>query len=326
MCNNLAFHTKYCSSTHCVYVVLYSQHAEALSSLRSEMVRAQTEELRRIQKHADDERDKLQKKIDKERETLQKEREQLKDQLEKERNRLRREKEEQKEWLHKEAEEVKEHLRREKEEEVDRLRKELEVDRVRVRSQLDKSIEQVEAEKIMVQQKLEDERRRLVEKAEEDRRRLKEQVRKAIEEVMRRHAAELHGVQEALSSEKKTNQEVSMFSHTTFFFFLSSRNSVSKQVYNTHTQIYRCCQGHTVKQSGSTVKLRSISVFIDFHGCWLLQQSEQDYVAREGQCLCSSVLLRVYQKFKNRLLFSSAAHVGVVFKLCSQLDFVMSFF
>ncbi|XP_008315150.1 protein FAM184B isoform X2 [Cynoglossus semilaevis] len=184
------------------------QHAEALSSLRSEMVRAQTEELRRIQKHADDERDKLQKKIDKERETLQKEREQLKDQLEKERNRLRREKEEQKEWLHKEAEEVKEHLRREKEEEVDRLRKELEVDRVRVRSQLDKSIEQVEAEKIMVQQKLEDERRRLVEKAEEDRRRLKEQVRKAIEEVMRRHAAELHGVQEALSSEKKTNQEI----------------------------------------------------------------------------------------------------------------------
>nr|XP_046269806.1 protein FAM184B isoform X2 [Scatophagus argus] len=184
------------------------QHAEALSSLRSEMVRAQTEELRRIQKHADDERDKLQKEIEKERETLQREREQEKDQFEKDRNRLRREREEEKEALQKETEETKERLRREKEEEVDRLRKELEVERVRVRSQLDKSIEQVEAERANVQQKLEDEKRRLVEKAEEDRKRLKEQVRKAIEEVMRRHAAELHSLQEALSSEKKTNQEV----------------------------------------------------------------------------------------------------------------------
>ncbi|KAG7485047.1 hypothetical protein JOB18_002123 [Solea senegalensis] len=184
------------------------QHAEALSSLRSEMVRAQTEELRRIQKHADDEKDKLQKEIDKERENLQKEREHLKEQLEKDRNRLRREKEEEKEWLHKQAEDIKEHLHKEKEEEVERMRKELEVERVRVRSQLDKNIEQVEAEKVNVQQRLEEEKRRLVEKAEEDRKRLKEQVRKAIEEVMRRHAAELHGVQEALSSEKKTNKEV----------------------------------------------------------------------------------------------------------------------
>uniref|UniRef100_A0A096M779 Family with sequence similarity 184 member B n=1 Tax=Poecilia formosa TaxID=48698 RepID=A0A096M779_POEFO len=94
-----------------------SKHAEALSSLRSEMVRAQTEELRRIQKHVDTER-------------------------------------------------------------------------------------------ANVQQKLEEEKKRLAEKAEEDRKRLKEQVRKAIEEVMRRHAAELNNVQEALSSERKTNQEV----------------------------------------------------------------------------------------------------------------------
>ncbi|XP_034544025.1 protein FAM184B isoform X2 [Notolabrus celidotus] len=184
------------------------QHAEALSSLRSEMVRAQTEELRRIQKHADDERDKLQKEIEKERETLQKERDQEKEKFEKDRNRLQREREEEKEVVHKEVGEMKEHLRREKEEEVDRLRKELEVERVRGRSQLDKSIEQVEQERANVQQKLEEEKKRLVEKAEEDRKRLKEQVRKAIEEVMRRHAAELQSVQEALSSEKKTNHEM----------------------------------------------------------------------------------------------------------------------
>uniref|UniRef100_A0A3Q2T0Q3 Family with sequence similarity 184 member B n=1 Tax=Fundulus heteroclitus TaxID=8078 RepID=A0A3Q2T0Q3_FUNHE len=184
------------------------QHAEALSSLRSEMVRAQTEELRRVQKHADDERDKLLKEMEKERESQQKERQQEKDQFEKERSKIRRERDEEKEALQKQVEEITERFRREKEEEVDRLRKELEVERVRVRSQLDKSIEQVEAERANVQQKLEEEKKRLVEKAEEDRRRLKEQVRKAIEEVMRRHAAELNNVQEALSSERKTNQEV----------------------------------------------------------------------------------------------------------------------
>ncbi|XP_071779377.2 LOW QUALITY PROTEIN: protein FAM184B [Centroberyx gerrardi] len=186
------------------------QHAETLSSLRSEMVRAQTEELRRVQKHADDERDKLQKEIEKERESLQKEREQEKDQLERDRNRLRKERDEEKDALHKEVEEVKERLRREKEEEVERLRRELEVERVRVRSQLDGNKEQVEVEKASLQQKLEEEKKRLVEKAEEDRKRLKEQVRRAIEEVMRRHAAELQNAQEALSSEKKTNQEVCM--------------------------------------------------------------------------------------------------------------------
>ncbi|XP_019732272.1 protein FAM184B isoform X4 [Hippocampus comes] len=184
------------------------QHAEALSTLRSEMVRAQTEELRRIQKHADEERDKLQREMGKERENLQREREQEKSHLEKERNRLRRERDEEKEALRKEAEGVREHVRREKEEEVERLRKELDVERVRVRAQLDKRFEQVEVQRAGLQQKLEEEKKRLVEKAEEDRRRLKEQVRKAIEEVMRRHAAELHGVQEALNSEKKTNQEV----------------------------------------------------------------------------------------------------------------------
>ncbi|XP_061627156.1 protein FAM184B isoform X2 [Phyllopteryx taeniolatus] len=184
------------------------QHAEALSSLRSEMVRAQTEELRRIQKHADEERDKLQRELDKERETVQREREQEKSHLEKERNRLRRERDEEKEALRQEADGIREHVRREMEEEAERLRKELDVERVRVRAQLDKNFEQVEAQRAALQQKLEEEKRRLVEKAEEDRRRLKEQVRKAIEEVMRRHAAELHGVQEALNSEKITNREV----------------------------------------------------------------------------------------------------------------------
>lgn len=207
------------------------------------MVRAQTEELRRIQKHADDERDKLQKEIEKERENLQREREQEKDHFEKERGRLQREREEEKEALHKEVEEIKERLRREKEEEVDRQRKELEVERVRVRSQLDKSIEQVEAERAVVQQKLEEEKKRLVEKAEEDRKRLKEQVRKAIEEVMRRHAAELHSVQEALSSEKKTNQEVRRFFFRLFwdisllppFFFICF---VRERERRTRTQLF----------------------------------------------------------------------------------------
>ncbi|XP_061535564.1 protein FAM184B isoform X2 [Phycodurus eques] len=184
------------------------QHAEALSGLRSEMVRAQTEELRRIQKHADEERDKLQTELDKERETVQREREQEKSHLEKERNRLRRERDEEKEALRQEADGIREHVRREMEEEAERLRKELDVERVRVRARSDKNFEQAEAQRAALQRKLEEEKRRLAEKAEEDRRRLKEQVRKAIEEVMRRHAAELHGVREALNSEKMTNREV----------------------------------------------------------------------------------------------------------------------
>ncbi|KAI4832017.1 hypothetical protein KUCAC02_015001 [Chaenocephalus aceratus] len=64
------------------------QHAEALSSLRSEMVRAQTEELRRIQKHADDERDKLQKELDKNIEQVEAERANVQQKLEEEKKRL----------------------------------------------------------------------------------------------------------------------------------------------------------------------------------------------------------------------------------------------
>ncbi|XP_030207059.1 protein FAM184B isoform X1 [Gadus morhua] len=184
------------------------QHAEALSSLRSEMVRAQTEELRRVQKHADNERDKLQKELERERDALQREREHEKEQTEKERHRLRKDRDEEKQALLKEAEERRERQRREADEEAERLRMETEVERVRVRSQLDGHREQLEAEKGRLQQALEAEKQRLWEKAEEDRRRLKEQVRRAIEEVMRRHAAELQCVQEALSSERKTNQEV----------------------------------------------------------------------------------------------------------------------
>ncbi|KAK0151557.1 Protein FAM184B [Merluccius polli] len=184
------------------------QHAEALSSLRSEMVRAQTEELRRVQKHADNERDKLQKEMERERDCLQREREHEKEQLERERSRLRKDREEEKQALHKEAEGRRERLRRDAEEEAERLRMETEVERVRVRSQLDGHREQLEEEKKRLQSALDEEKRRLWEKAEEDRRRLKEQVRRAIEEVMRRHAAELQSVQEALSSERKTNQEV----------------------------------------------------------------------------------------------------------------------
>ncbi|CAL8389292.1 unnamed protein product [Arctogadus glacialis] len=184
------------------------QHAEALSGLRSEMVRAQTEELRRVQKHADNERDKLQKELERARDALRREREHEKEQTERERHRLRKDRDEEKRALLAEAEARRERLRREAGEEAERLRMETEVERVRVRSLLDGHREQLEAEKGRLRQALEEEKKRLWEKAEGDRRRLKEQVRRAIEEVMRRHAAELQCVQEALSSERKTNQEV----------------------------------------------------------------------------------------------------------------------
>ncbi|KAG7261582.1 hypothetical protein CRUP_019228, partial [Coryphaenoides rupestris] len=109
--------------------------------------------------------------------------------------------------LHKEAEERQERLRRDTEEEKERLRMETEVERVRVRSQLDGHREQLEAEKGRLQLALEDEKRRLWEKAEEDRKRLKEQVRRAIEEVMRRHAAELQGVCARLEEERRSGGE-----------------------------------------------------------------------------------------------------------------------
>ncbi|KAK1886040.1 Protein FAM184B [Dissostichus eleginoides] len=93
------------------------QHAEALSSLRSEMVRAQTEELRRIQKHADDERDKLQKEVEKERETLDKNIEQV------------------------EAERA--NVQQKLEEEKKRLVEKAEEDRKRLKEQVRKAIEEV---------------------------------------------------------------------------------------------------------------------------------------------------------------------------------------
>ncbi|XP_031670472.1 trichohyalin [Oncorhynchus kisutch] len=114
------------------------QHAEALASLRSEMVRAQEEERERLQK--------------------------------------------------------------EREEERERLQKEIEEVKGRVTTQMEGNTELVEEQR----ESLNQEKKRLKEQADEERRRLKEQVKKAIEEVMRKHAAELHNAQEAL----RTNQEV----------------------------------------------------------------------------------------------------------------------
>ncbi|XP_070971697.1 protein FAM184B isoform X3 [Oncorhynchus clarkii lewisi] len=169
------------------------QHAEALASLRSEMVRAQSEELRRERKHAEVEKEQMQKEMEEERDRLQKEREEERDRLQKER------------------EEERDRLQKEREEERERLQKEIEEVKGRVTTQMEGNTERVEEqreslnqEKKRLKEQADEERRRLKDQADEERRRLKEQVKKAIEEVMRKHAAELHNAQEAL----RTNQEV----------------------------------------------------------------------------------------------------------------------
>ncbi|XP_029601188.1 trichohyalin, partial [Salmo trutta] len=157
------------------------QHAEALASLRSEMVRAQSEELRRERKHAEVEKEQMQKEMQEERDRLQKERE----------------------------EEI-ERLQKEREEERDRLQKEREEERGTAATQMEGNTERVEEEreslnkeKKKLSEQAEVERKRLKDQAEEERKRLKDQVKRAIEEVMRKHAAELHNAQEAL----RKNQE-----------------------------------------------------------------------------------------------------------------------
>ncbi|XP_062334481.1 protein FAM184B [Osmerus eperlanus] len=187
------------------------QHAEALASLRSEMVRAQGEELGRVRKHAEEEKERLQADMEEERERLRKERETEKEQLQREkteREKLQAEWTAERGRLLKEMEDVKERLRREGEEERERLRKEREVEKVRLRMQLDGNKERVDEERASLQRRVEEEKKRLREQAEEDKKRLKDQVRRAIEEVMRRHAAELHSAQEALHAERKRGQEV----------------------------------------------------------------------------------------------------------------------
>nr|XP_046189283.1 trichohyalin-like [Oncorhynchus gorbuscha] len=147
------------------------QHAEALASLRSEMVRAQSEELRRERKHAEVEKEQMQKEMEEEKDRLQKERE------------------EERERLQNEIEEERDRLQKERRESLNREKKRLK--------------EQADEERRRLKEQADEERRRLKEQADEERRRLKEQVKKAIEEVMRKHAAELHNAQEAL----RTNQE-----------------------------------------------------------------------------------------------------------------------
>ncbi|KAJ8000445.1 hypothetical protein DPEC_G00180200 [Dallia pectoralis] len=165
------------------------QHAEALASLRSEMVRAQSEELHRERKHAEQERERMQKEIEEERERMQKEREEEREQLVKE-------KKEVSERLQKSWEEMKEGLLKEREEEKEQVQKEMEKETESLKQRMEQE------RKIGVEQ-VEEEKKRLSEQAEEEKKRLKEQVKRAIEEVMRRHAAELHNAQEAL---KKTQE------------------------------------------------------------------------------------------------------------------------
>ncbi|XP_055768756.1 protein FAM184B isoform X2 [Salvelinus fontinalis] len=180
------------------------QHAEALASLRSEMVRAQSEELRRERKHAEVEKKQMQKEMEEERDKLQKEREE-------ERHRLQKEREEERDKLQKEREEERDRLQKEREEERERLQKEIEEVKGRVTTQMEGNTELVEEERESLNQEkkklaeqAEVERKRLKDQAEEERKRLKDQVKRAIEEVMRKHAAELHNAQEAL----RRNQEV----------------------------------------------------------------------------------------------------------------------
>ncbi|XP_028974033.2 protein FAM184B isoform X2 [Esox lucius] len=199
------------SGRHNDHVRQIRQHAEALASLRSEMVRAQSEELHRERKHAEQERERMQKEMEVERDRLQKE-------MEVEKERLVKEKKEVSERLQKSWEGMKEGLLKERQEDMERVQKEMEEERGRVlkemeeeRGRVQKEMEETESLKQRMEdertrglEQVEEEKKRLAEQAEEEKKRLKDQVKRAIEEVMRRHAAELHNAQEAL----KRTQEV----------------------------------------------------------------------------------------------------------------------
>ncbi|KAL1023963.1 hypothetical protein UPYG_G00049610 [Umbra pygmaea] len=191
------------------------QHAEALASLRSEMVRAQTEELHRERKHAELEKHRLQTEMEAERQRLQTEREEERKRAmkeEEEKERLVKETKEERERLLAQVEETqrllqmveeeKKRLKEQVEEETKRLKEQVEEEKKRLKGQVEEETkrlkEQVEEEKKRLKEQAEEEKKRLKEQAEEEKKRLKEQVKKAIEEVMRRHAAELHNAQESL--------------------------------------------------------------------------------------------------------------------------------
>ncbi|XP_051994081.1 protein FAM184B-like [Xyrauchen texanus] len=70
--------------------------------------------------------------------------------------------------------------------------------------------QEVESERKNDRQELEEEKKQVQQKMEEEKTRLKEQLRKALEEVIRKHASELRHAYATLDAEKKTTLQVEM--------------------------------------------------------------------------------------------------------------------
>lgn len=68
--------------------------------------------------------------------------------------------------------------------------------------------QEVENERKNDRQELEEEKKQVQQKMEEEKVRLKEQLRKALEEVIRKHASELRHAHAMLDAEKKKTQQV----------------------------------------------------------------------------------------------------------------------
>lgn len=68
--------------------------------------------------------------------------------------------------------------------------------------------QEVEKERQNDRQELEEEKKQVQQKMEEEKIRLKEQLRKALEEVIRKHASELRHAHALLDAEKKKTEQV----------------------------------------------------------------------------------------------------------------------
>ncbi len=68
--------------------------------------------------------------------------------------------------------------------------------------------QEVECERKNDRQELEEEKKQVQQKMEEEKVKLKEQLRKALEEVIRKHASELRQAHSMLDAEKKKLQQV----------------------------------------------------------------------------------------------------------------------
>lgn len=69
--------------------------------------------------------------------------------------------------------------------------------------------QEVEKEKEQGRDEVEEEKKGVNQHMEEERRRLREQLKRALEEVIRKHAAEMRQASAALDAEKKRGQQVS---------------------------------------------------------------------------------------------------------------------